>query len=44
MEIKEIIGRNIAGYRKERNLTQEDLARKMGTMYQLLIWWIKWIR
>lgn len=37
MEVKEIIGQNIARYRKERNLTQEELAREMGMMYQLLI-------
>lgn len=39
MEIREIIGQNIARYRKERDLTQEDLAMELGISFQAISKW-----
>ena len=39
MEIREIIGQNIARYRKERDLTQEDLAKELGISFQAISKW-----
>ncbi len=37
--MKEIIGSNIARYRKEKNLTQEELARQLKITYQAISKW-----
>ncbi len=39
METKEFIGKNISRYRKERKLTQEELARKLGVTFQAVSKW-----
>lgn len=39
MEIKERIGQNIARYRKENNLTQEELASALGITFQAISKW-----
>ncbi|WMM24991.1 helix-turn-helix domain-containing protein [Tissierella sp. MB52-C2] len=39
MEIREIIGQNIARYRKERDLTQEDLAIELGISFKAISKW-----
>lgn len=39
MGIMEMIGHNIARYRKERNLTQEDLAKELGITFQAISKW-----
>lgn len=39
MEVNEIIGMNIARFRKELNLTQEDLASKLGITFQAVSKW-----
>lgn len=39
MEIKEIIGQNIARYRKEKDFTQEDLAKELGISFQAISKW-----
>jgi len=37
--MKDIIGLNIARYRKERNLTQEELAKQLNISYQAISKW-----
>lgn len=37
--MKKILGSNIARYRKERNLTQQDLAKKLNISYQAVSKW-----
>ena len=37
--MKDIIGANIVRYRKERNLTQEELAKQLNISYQAVSKW-----
>jgi len=37
--LKEILGRNISRYRKEKGMTQEELARKLGLTFQAVSKW-----
>lgn len=39
MEIRKIIGQNIARHRKEKELTQEDLAKELGISFQAISKW-----
>ena len=37
--MKKILGSNIARYRKERNLTQQELAKRLNISYQAVSKW-----
>lgn len=39
MDIKQIIGSKIAHYRKEQNLTQQELANLLGISFQAISKW-----
>lgn len=39
MDLQEVVGKNITRYRKERDLTQKDLAKEIGISFQAISKW-----